>query len=156
MIRVKSEEEAIAICNKSRYGLQARTRTCTRIRPYPHPPATRTHILQHSRRRRLGGASLAPSPPDESTHLPAPSDWPPRVAHPLHPLLTLQGCVFTRDINTAIRVSDLMETGTVQINGPPARGPDHFPFQARRGTAPKKGQRQGRMRMRQSERLPGG
>ena len=41
----------------------------------------------------------------------------------------LQGCVFTRDINTALRVSDAMETGTVQINGPPARGPDHFPFQ---------------------------
>ena len=41
----------------------------------------------------------------------------------------LQGCVFTQDINAAIRVSDAMETGTVQINGPPARGPDHFPFQ---------------------------
>ena len=41
----------------------------------------------------------------------------------------LQGCVFTRDIDRAIRMSDAMETGTVQINGPPARGPDHFPFQ---------------------------
>lgn len=41
----------------------------------------------------------------------------------------LQGCVFTRDIDRAIRVADRMETGTVQINGPPARGPDHFPFQ---------------------------
>ena len=40
-----------------------------------------------------------------------------------------QGCVFTRDINAAIRISDAMETGTVQINAPPARGPDHFPFQ---------------------------
>ncbi|CEF98334.1 Aldehyde dehydrogenase, C-terminal [Ostreococcus tauri] len=41
----------------------------------------------------------------------------------------LQGCVFTRDIDRAIRLSDAMQTGTVQINGPPARGPDHFPFQ---------------------------
>jgi glyceraldehyde-3-phosphate dehydrogenase (NADP+) len=41
----------------------------------------------------------------------------------------LQGCVFTKDIDRAIRLSDAMETGTVQINGPPSRGPDHFPFQ---------------------------
>jgi len=40
-----------------------------------------------------------------------------------------QGCVFTRDINKAILISDAMETGTVQINSAPARGPDHFPFQ---------------------------
>ncbi len=41
----------------------------------------------------------------------------------------LQGCVFTQDINQAIYISDAMETGTVQINSAPARGPDHFPFQ---------------------------
>ena len=41
----------------------------------------------------------------------------------------MQGCVFTRDINKAILISDAMETGTVQINSAPARGPDHFPFQ---------------------------
>ncbi|KAJ7535063.1 hypothetical protein O6H91_12G017100 [Diphasiastrum complanatum] len=44
----------------------------------------------------------------------------------------LQGCVFTRDINKAILISDAMETGTVQINSAPARGPDHFPFQGLR------------------------
>jgi glyceraldehyde-3-phosphate dehydrogenase (NADP+) len=43
--------------------------------------------------------------------------------------LGLQGCVFSRDINTAMRVSDAMQTGTVQVNAAPARGPDHFPFQ---------------------------
>lgn len=43
--------------------------------------------------------------------------------------LALQGCVFTRDINQAMRISDAMETGTVQVNSAPARGPDHFPFQ---------------------------
>lgn len=26
-------------------------------------------------------------------------------------------------------ISDAMESGTIQINGAPARGPDHFPFQ---------------------------
>ncbi|KAK6140822.1 hypothetical protein DH2020_025439 [Rehmannia glutinosa] len=41
----------------------------------------------------------------------------------------LQGCVFTKDINRAIQISDAMEIGTVQINSAPARGPDHFPFQ---------------------------
>ena len=29
--------------------------------------------------------------------------------------LGLQGCVFTRDINQALRISDAMETGTVQV-----------------------------------------
>lgn len=37
--------------------------------------------------------------------------------------------MFTRDINKAILISDAMETGTVQINSAPSRGPDHFPFQ---------------------------
>lgn len=41
----------------------------------------------------------------------------------------LQGCVFTKDINKAMMISDAMESGTVQINSAPARGPDHFPFQ---------------------------
>jgi glyceraldehyde-3-phosphate dehydrogenase (NADP+) len=31
--------------------------------------------------------------------------------------LALQGCVFTRDIDAAIRISDAMETGTVQVCG---------------------------------------
>ncbi|KAH9318151.1 hypothetical protein KI387_019920 [Taxus chinensis] len=44
----------------------------------------------------------------------------------------LQGCIFTRDINKAMMISDAMETGTVQINSAPARGPDHFPFQGLR------------------------
>ncbi|KAK9149814.1 hypothetical protein Scep_008571 [Stephania cephalantha] len=44
----------------------------------------------------------------------------------------LQGCVFTKDIDKAILISDAMETGTVQINSAPARGPDHFPFQGLR------------------------
>ena len=37
--------------------------------------------------------------------------------------------MFTKDINKAILIGDAMETGTVQINSAPARGPDHFPFQ---------------------------
>ena len=43
--------------------------------------------------------------------------------------INLQGCVFAKDINNAMLISDAMETGTVQINSAPARGPDHFPFQ---------------------------
>ncbi|CAH9093406.1 unnamed protein product [Cuscuta europaea] len=41
----------------------------------------------------------------------------------------LQGCVFTKDINKAMLISDAMEAGTVQVNSAPSRGPDHFPFQ---------------------------
>ncbi|KAK4265359.1 hypothetical protein QN277_026421 [Acacia crassicarpa] len=41
----------------------------------------------------------------------------------------LQCCVFTKDVNNAILISDAMETATVQINSTPTRGPDHFPFQ---------------------------
>ena len=51
------------------------------------------------------------------------------VAHVNASRLALQGCVFTRDIDAAIAISDAMATGTVQINAAPARGPDHFPFQ---------------------------
>jgi glyceraldehyde-3-phosphate dehydrogenase (NADP+) len=29
--------------------------------------------------------------------------------------LALQGCVFTKDINTAMKLSDAMKTGTVQV-----------------------------------------
>lgn len=38
--------------------------------------------------------------------------------------------MFTQDVNKAIFVSDAMETGTVQVNAAPARGPDHFYFRA--------------------------
>eukprot|EP00890_Picochlorum_soloecismus_P003022 jgi/Picsp_1/3720/NSC_06556-R1_nadp-dependent glyceraldehyde-3-phosphate dehydrogenase len=51
------------------------------------------------------------------------------VKHANSSRLALQGCVFTKDIDRAIVLSDALETGTVQINAAPARGPDHFPFQ---------------------------
>jgi glyceraldehyde-3-phosphate dehydrogenase (NADP+) len=41
----------------------------------------------------------------------------------------LQGCVFTRSFDRAMMISDAMESGTIQVNSAPARGPDHFPFQ---------------------------
>mmetsp|Transcript_3632 Transcript_3632/g.8235 ORF Transcript_3632/g.8235 Transcript_3632/m.8235 type:complete len:496 (-) Transcript_3632:198-1685(-) len=41
----------------------------------------------------------------------------------------LQGSVFSKNIDNAIQLAHAMSTGTVQINGAPARGPDHFPFQ---------------------------
>lgn len=31
--------------------------------------------------------------------------------------LALQGCVFTADVNAAIKISDAMKTGTVQVRG---------------------------------------
>jgi glyceraldehyde-3-phosphate dehydrogenase (NADP+) len=40
----------------------------------------------------------------------------------------LQSSVFTKDIDAAFRIARQLEVGTVQINGKPARGPDHFPF----------------------------
>ena len=50
------------------------------------------------------------------------------VAHANSNRLALQGCVFTQDIDRAIKLSDALETGSVQINAAPARGPDSFPF----------------------------
>ena len=43
--------------------------------------------------------------------------------------LGLQASVFTQDIDAAMSISDALQAGTIQINGAPARGPDHFPFQ---------------------------
>ncbi|OGG05095.1 hypothetical protein A2Z33_06735 [Candidatus Gottesmanbacteria bacterium RBG_16_52_11] len=40
----------------------------------------------------------------------------------------LQACIFTRDEGSGIILAALLNVGTVQINGSPQRGPDHFPF----------------------------
>jgi len=40
----------------------------------------------------------------------------------------LQASVFTKDEGTGLVVSKKINVGTVQINGSPQRGPDHFPF----------------------------
>lgn len=40
----------------------------------------------------------------------------------------LQACVFTKDEGTGIVYAKSLNAGTVQINGSPQRGPDHFPF----------------------------
>lgn len=40
----------------------------------------------------------------------------------------LQACVFTKDEGTGLKYAELLNVGTVQINGSPQRGPDHFPF----------------------------
>lgn len=40
----------------------------------------------------------------------------------------LQACVFTKDEGSGLVVAKRLNVGTVQINGSPQRGPDHFPF----------------------------
>ncbi len=40
----------------------------------------------------------------------------------------LQASIFTTDEGTAIKLAEKINVGTVQINGRPQRGPDHFPF----------------------------
>ncbi len=40
----------------------------------------------------------------------------------------LQACVFTKDEGSALVIAKQLNVGTVQINGSPQRGPDHFPF----------------------------
>lgn len=40
----------------------------------------------------------------------------------------LQASIFTKDEGTALKLSEKIEVGTVQINSKPQRGPDHFPF----------------------------
>ncbi|WP_047980780.1 NADP-dependent glyceraldehyde-3-phosphate dehydrogenase [Ornithinibacillus contaminans] len=40
----------------------------------------------------------------------------------------LQASVFTKDINKAFNLANVIDAGSVQINGRTERGPDHFPF----------------------------
>lgn len=40
----------------------------------------------------------------------------------------LQACVFTKDEGSGLVFAKKLNVGTVQINGSPQRGPDHFPF----------------------------
>jgi glyceraldehyde-3-phosphate dehydrogenase (NADP+) len=40
----------------------------------------------------------------------------------------LQACIFTKDEGTGLVFATGLNVGTVQINGSPQRGPDHFPF----------------------------
>lgn len=40
----------------------------------------------------------------------------------------LQACVFTKDEGAGLAVAKRLAVGTVQLNGSPQRGPDHFPF----------------------------
>ena len=40
----------------------------------------------------------------------------------------LQASIFTNDEGTGLVLAKQLNVGTVQINGSPQRGPDHFPF----------------------------
>lgn len=40
----------------------------------------------------------------------------------------LQACIFTADEGAGLKFANQLDVGTVQINGSPQRGPDHFPF----------------------------
>lgn len=46
----------------------------------------------------------------------------------------LQACVFTNDEGAGLTFSSQVCVGTVQINGSPQRGPDHFPFLGVKGS----------------------
>lgn len=49
-------------------------------------------------------------------------------------LYGLQASIFTKDEGTGIRLAEKLNVGTVQINGKPQRGPDHFPFLGIKGS----------------------
>jgi len=46
----------------------------------------------------------------------------------------LQASVFTKDEGTGLKLARQLHVGTVQINGSPQRGPDHFPFMGIKGS----------------------
>lgn len=46
----------------------------------------------------------------------------------------LQSCVFSKDEGSGLALSRTISVGTVQINGSPQRGPDHFPFMGIKGS----------------------
>lgn len=49
-------------------------------------------------------------------------------------LYGLQASIFTQDEGTGIRLAQRLNVGTVQLNGKPQRGPDHFPFLGIKGS----------------------
>lgn len=46
----------------------------------------------------------------------------------------LQASIFTKDEGAGIKLGQLIDVGTVQINSKPQRGPDHFPFLGIKGS----------------------
>jgi len=46
----------------------------------------------------------------------------------------LQASIFTKDEGAGIKLAQLINVGTVQINSKPQRGPDHFPFLGIKGS----------------------
>lgn len=46
----------------------------------------------------------------------------------------LQACIFTGDEGSGLALANNLNVGTVQLNGSPQRGPDHFPFLGVRGS----------------------
>lgn len=46
----------------------------------------------------------------------------------------LQASIFTSDEGAGIKLAQLLDVGTVQINSKPQRGPDHFPFLGIKGS----------------------
>lgn len=46
----------------------------------------------------------------------------------------LQASVFTQDEGAGIKLAQLIDVGTIQINSKPQRGPDHFPFLGIKGS----------------------
>lgn len=110
VIRITSVEEGIHHCNASNFGLQV---TFFWVSPLAyHDVLCIPKMMFSSAIVELYSYALSP------------------IKYWLtHDMGKMQGCVFTKDINKAILIGDAMETGTVQINSAPARGPDHFPFQ---------------------------
>jgi glyceraldehyde-3-phosphate dehydrogenase (NADP+) len=46
----------------------------------------------------------------------------------------LQACIFSNDEGTGIVLANRLKVGSVQLNGSPQRGPDHFPFLGVKGS----------------------
>lgn len=121
-VRVKTIEEAIDHTNANNLALQVRT--CILLPecscPLAAPVLCRT------------ASSWQPSTSDPPHRITCPrqswSCFTAARADLLRRMSVVQGCVFTQDVNQAIYISDAMETGTVQVNAAPARGPDVSPF----------------------------
>lgn len=138
IVRVKNVEQAIEHVNANRLALQVSSRTpSTCLGPRSAPQC------QHAGRWAWRLCLLGPRPGRQSKTAPAmrghAAGLPQQPgAQPRHGLLEartvvtclshfngysftgssclhLQGCVFTRDVNKAIQISDAMETGSVQV-----------------------------------------
>jgi acyl-CoA reductase-like NAD-dependent aldehyde dehydrogenase len=129
IMRVATAEEAVAHCNANNLALQVQAAG----------GAGRAGRGGRAGRSALGRERAAPTvhePPPRLEAQPETQLFPHTCPSPVSlPTPFPQGCVFTRDVNKAITISDAMETGTVQVGSGRGRCRQRLAGRGRGGAA---------------------